>query len=657
MPSGDAPTLKIRLLGPLSIERQGQAQTIPASRKTRAILGYLVLSPRPVSRQRLCDLFFDAPDDPRASLRWSLTKLRPLVDEPDRPRLIAERDTLVFDAAGADVDALRILAAPFEGAVDAELARLLLEPSAPVLEDAELPDRTDFAAWLNATREDLRFAQIRGVRALLKQAQEPDRALPLYRRWLTLDPLDETANRDLIGALAQLGRTEEAQMTLAAAERAFARAGLKASPSMRAALSPSKSQPIATPTPSPAPERAASATTLLDLLPGVAIVPFHNYSPNDVSPMLAEGFLESTIHILTRFRSFRVSAMGDVLKFGEQMPDPASLARATGAEYVVGGSILVRDGRVKVRYRVVEAKTANLLSNGDFDADFADPTCLLEDVPSLLAVHVSHQLQELARVRAASVPKLERTAADHFFCGVNAALQLPQPHLDEALNCFNEAVALKPDFPRALGYAALLSAFTGKSKQEPHRSEALARAHAAIAMGNDDATALAVGALAVTYIARGADAATALRAVDLAVRLNPLARVVWNSSAWVRTYCGEYEAPMAHWAKADACNPLEMWMDAVDCGRALCCWFAGRYEDAARFAASGLERAPSNAAGLSVLLACAVAAEDKPAIATSAARLRAHHPDAHANPPIAELPFRDADKHAELIAAVRAGLI
>jgi DNA-binding SARP family transcriptional activator len=45
------------------------------------LLGYLVASRAPQSRQGLCDLLWDGPDDPRAALRWSLTKLRPLVDD------------------------------------------------------------------------------------------------------------------------------------------------------------------------------------------------------------------------------------------------------------------------------------------------------------------------------------------------------------------------------------------------------------------------------------------------------------------------------------------------------------------------------------------------------------------------------------------------
>src|SRR5262245_56864762 len=103
------PGLVIRTLGPMQIERDGNPVSIPASRKARAILGYLILAPRAVGRQRLCDLFFDIPDDPRASLRWVLTKLRAAVDEDGAARIVSSGESLKFEAAGAEVDVLNIL--------------------------------------------------------------------------------------------------------------------------------------------------------------------------------------------------------------------------------------------------------------------------------------------------------------------------------------------------------------------------------------------------------------------------------------------------------------------------------------------------------------------------------------------------------------------
>ena len=95
-------------MGPLAVARDGRPVALPPSKKTRALLAYLVASGRPHRREQLCSIFWDVPDDPRGALRWSLSKIRGLVDGDDAPRLVADRETVRFEPHGAAVDALAL---------------------------------------------------------------------------------------------------------------------------------------------------------------------------------------------------------------------------------------------------------------------------------------------------------------------------------------------------------------------------------------------------------------------------------------------------------------------------------------------------------------------------------------------------------------------
>src|SRR5687767_13306557 len=95
--------LHIHLLGPMEVRRGTRRIELPASRKTRALLAYLVANEKTHRRDRLAELLWDDADDPRGGLRWCLTKIRPLVDGP-RNRLIADRESVEFRADEADVD-------------------------------------------------------------------------------------------------------------------------------------------------------------------------------------------------------------------------------------------------------------------------------------------------------------------------------------------------------------------------------------------------------------------------------------------------------------------------------------------------------------------------------------------------------------------------
>ena len=89
-------------------------------------------------------------DDPRGALRWSLSRLRAVVDEPGRPRIRAPRDSVAFDAQGARVDVIALkerCAAGLHGVPVEELAVLAREFRGELLEGLDLGEFLDFQAW------------------------------------------------------------------------------------------------------------------------------------------------------------------------------------------------------------------------------------------------------------------------------------------------------------------------------------------------------------------------------------------------------------------------------------------------------------------------------------------------------------------------------
>ncbi len=168
----DAEPLKVRLVGELALFDGGRELPLPASRKTRALFAYLLLSNTPVRRERLCEIFFDVPNDPRAALRWSLTKLRStLGDRSDL--LITEREEVGLDSSGfvtdvAEVEAM--LDAPHLPAGDVligPLRAMLEEPLAAL----DLNSLDGFSAWLAAERSMINLVR---ARIFLAAAEHPD---------------------------------------------------------------------------------------------------------------------------------------------------------------------------------------------------------------------------------------------------------------------------------------------------------------------------------------------------------------------------------------------------------------------------------------------------------------------------------------------------
>ncbi|NRF67288.1 AAA family ATPase [Aquincola sp. S2] len=207
--------LQIRLLGELQVARGGVPAALPASRRTRALLGYLVATGTPQSRSALCDLLWDGPEDPRGSLRWSLTKLRPVVDDDGLPRLVADRERVAFDAQRCTVDTAQIAqllsAGPAATALpELEQAAALLQGE--FLDGLDLPACYRFHHWCMAERERLGRVRREVLSALVERlAHEPQRALPYGHAMVAADPLAEGAHAALVRLLAADGRYPDAE--------------------------------------------------------------------------------------------------------------------------------------------------------------------------------------------------------------------------------------------------------------------------------------------------------------------------------------------------------------------------------------------------------------------------------------------------------------
>ena len=132
---------------------------LPSSRKARALLAYLAATGRAHRRDRLCAIFWDIPDDPRGALRSSLSKLRSVIDTPGQRRIIAERDAVRFDGAGAEVDLFavrRALAPGVDAASTEELERVAAFFRGEFAEGLDLPNCPYFQAWCVAERQEAR---------------------------------------------------------------------------------------------------------------------------------------------------------------------------------------------------------------------------------------------------------------------------------------------------------------------------------------------------------------------------------------------------------------------------------------------------------------------------------------------------------------------
>jgi DNA-binding SARP family transcriptional activator len=217
--------LQLRLLGPLVLSRDGLPLGLPASRKVRAMLAYLALAPRATSRRRLCALFWETASDPRAELRWYLSKLRGVVGADC---LGNDEETVRLDLADGEVDACDVQRAMRSGpdSLDPRGAReLYAHFRGDFLEGLELDHCPEFMGWVIAQRRRFRAWRLGLLERLVKSGPD-DEALGHIEKWLEIAPFDLRAHQHLFAALARCGRFRERDEHLAVATKLFRAEGL-----------------------------------------------------------------------------------------------------------------------------------------------------------------------------------------------------------------------------------------------------------------------------------------------------------------------------------------------------------------------------------------------------------------------------------------------
>ena len=206
--------LHICLLGELQVWRDTVAVALPASRKTRALLAYLVVTAKRHRRSALCGLFFEDTADPRAALRWSLTQIRRTLGEHYSKLLHADRDSVELPVEAVNTDLARLEILTRNGIARAPRGALI-EASGlyrgAFLEGLDLPACYAYHEWCMAQRETASQLHEQVLVALVGRDGDGLERVLLHAHALAAhNPLNEHGHIRLIDAMGALGRRRDA---------------------------------------------------------------------------------------------------------------------------------------------------------------------------------------------------------------------------------------------------------------------------------------------------------------------------------------------------------------------------------------------------------------------------------------------------------------
>ncbi|MER9628460.1 transcriptional regulator [Mesorhizobium sp. M0296] len=614
---GEVAGFSVRLLGPLTIARNGIIIQLPKSRKLCALLAYLALAPHPVGRSRLCELLWDVPNDPRGELRWCLSKLRGILDEPHRRRVETPGDTIALDLRGASVDAVDIASAAAKGVETLGLERLQALSgmfAGDFLDGLEIDRSPHFNSWLIAQRR--RFGSWHAAileHLVNKLPVDADRMSSHLDKWLELAPFDGRAHVALLKGLAQRGQFDACEEHLASAAQLFASEDLDFGPVREAWRTIRNERPAATlwarPSLVPAAPHASivlpNSDTAASQKASLAVMPFAEETA-DGGPRggIADGLTHDTITRLAKLRDFFVIARGSVFALAEKNIGPEDAGRRLNVDYVATGTVRSQAGRVTVAVELVEVRTARIVWAETFERKPNDIFAVLDDIGNSIVSSISAEIETVERNRAMLKAPNSLNAWEAYHRGLWHMYRFTRAENEQARHFFDIALKLDPTFARAyagLSFTHWQNAFQRWGDRD-HES-ALAFEAAGQSLLVDDHNPAAHWAMGRALWLRGEQDGSLIE-LERAVDLSPNFALGHYALSFVHSQSGDPQAAIGSSDHSRHLSPFDPLLFGMLGARAMSHVRLGQFDEAAEWALKAAARPNAHAIILAIAAHC-----------------------------------------------------
>ena len=304
----------------------------------------------------------------------------------------------------------------------------------------------------------------------------------------------------------------------------------------------------------------ARVATRGEAIRSVAVLPFANASGDANLEYLSDGLSESLIDRLSQLNGVKVIARGSSFKYKGQEVEPREAAKALGAEALLMGRVVQRGDELQIRAELVDAHTGAQIWGEQYSRRATDVQGVQQEiayaVSEKLRLHLSGAQEQRLTRRAT-----ENTQAYEFY--LNGLFHLRRggvENLRKALDYFNQAVALDPDFALAwAGAARVHLGFANDSFLDPKEANAKARAAAQTALRLDETLPEAHIVLAILKQNEW-DWAGAEREFRRAIELNPSLVEARHRYADYLSMVGRHEESLAENKRAQELDPLRPWL-------------------------------------------------------------------------------------------------
>ena len=326
--------------------------------------------------------------------------------------------------------------------------------------------------------------------------------------------------------------------------------------------------------------------------PSIAVLPFQNMSGDPEQDYFTDGMVEDLITGLSRISWLFVIARNSSFAYKGKPVDIKQVGRELGVRYVVEGSVRKAGNRVRITAQLIEAETGTHLWADKYDGVLADVFDLQDEITETIVGIIEPS------VRRAEIERARRKRPDNLDAYDLYLRALPHTHPampDEAaiaIRYLERAVELDPEYAAVHAALALNHevVFRSAGFDEAERRKAVHHARLALALGTDDANALALAAVTVLHIDR--NFAGASGAIARALSLNASCATALYLGAHIHAVSGDPALAEDYAQRALRLSPFDPFSYEAHLAVAIVKVRERRYDEAVGYGAKAIQANP-----------------------------------------------------------------
>src|SRR6478736_5838057 len=219
----------------------------------------------------------------------------------------------------------------------------------------------------------------------------------------------------------------------------------------------------------------------------IAVLYFENLSGMKEDEYLRDGITEDITTELSKIKNLKTFSRAMVLAYRDKSVTAGQVGKELGASYVLVGSLRRAGARLRINAQLVDAATDFPLWSERYDREMKDVFEVQDEIAQKIASALRITLSPQEQKALSAKPTENMQAYDLYLRGRNYARRVGRQDLLFALQMYENAVALDPDF--ALAHAGLANVcaqyYYHFERQQQWLDRAIAATQKASATGHD----------------------------------------------------------------------------------------------------------------------------------------------------------------------------